>query len=101
MMYEAQVAGQPDAIGAGDQLIRWMQRRSVAALVDRRAAVVAGVREVAELEFVNGGGTGSLERNAAAPPVTEVTAGSGLLAGHRFDGYQEFTPAPAAAFGLR
>src|SRR3546814_1205381 len=51
MMYEAQVAGQPDAIGAGDQLIRWMQRRSVAELVDRRAAVVAGVRGGAGREF--------------------------------------------------
>lgn len=100
MMYEAQVAGQPDATGAGDPLIRWMQRRSVAELAERRATVVAGVRELADLEFVNGGGTGSLERTAAEPAVTELTAGSGLLAGHLFDGYQAFTPAPAAAFGL-
>jgi D-serine deaminase-like pyridoxal phosphate-dependent protein len=100
MMYEAQVAGQPDAGGSGDRVIRWMQRRSAAELVGRRAAVVAGIREIADLEFVNGGGTGSLERTAAEPAVTEVTAGSGLLAGHLFDGYQAFTPAPAAAFGL-
>ena len=28
MMYEAQIAGQGDATGAGDAVIRWMQRRS-------------------------------------------------------------------------
>jgi D-serine deaminase-like pyridoxal phosphate-dependent protein len=100
MMYEAQVAGQADATGSGDAVVRWMQRRSVAELAERRAAIVAGVRSLAELEFVNGGGTGSLERTAADPAVTELTAGSGLLAGHLFDGYRSFAPAPAAAFGL-
>jgi hypothetical protein len=61
---------------------------------------VAGLREITHLEFVNGGGTGSLEYTAADPAVTETTAGSGLLAGHLFDGYRAFTPAPAAAFAL-
>ncbi|MFG6476239.1 alanine racemase [Microbacterium sp. P06] len=100
MMYEAQIAGQGDATGLGDPVIRWMQRRSVAELTDRRAAIVDGVRAVAPLEFVNGGGTGSLERTAADAAVTELTAGSGLLAGHLFDGYRSFHPAPAAAFSL-
>ncbi|MFJ6651952.1 alanine racemase [Microbacterium sp. NPDC091313] len=100
MMYEAQVAGQGDKTGAGDPVIRWMQRRSMAELHDRRAAIVAGVREVAELVFVNGGGTGSLERTASETAVTELTAGSGLFAGHLFDGYRDFALAPAAAFGL-
>ncbi|MCR2827164.1 hypothetical protein, partial [Microbacterium sp. zg.Y909] len=45
-------------------------------------------------------GTGSLEYTAADESVTEVTAGSGLLAGHLFDGYRAFEPAPAAAFAL-
>ncbi|TQK20018.1 D-serine deaminase-like pyridoxal phosphate-dependent protein [Microbacterium sp. SLBN-154] len=100
MMYEAQIAGQPDAAGAGEGVIRWMQRRSAAELRERRAEVVERVREVAHLDFVNGGGTGSLESTAADPAVTELTAGSGLLAGHLFDGYRSFDPAPAAAFAL-
>ena len=100
MMYEAQIAGQPDAAGAGDALVRWMQRRSGPELRERRAAVVRAVREIAPLEFVNGGGTGSLEYTAGDESVTEVTAGSGLLAGHLFDGYRAFEPAPAAAFSL-
>ena len=100
MMYEAQIAGQGDRTGAGDAVIRWMQRRSAAELLERRAAIVAGLRDIAPLEFVNGGGTGSLELTASDQSVTEVTAGSGLLAGHLFDGYRAFAPAPAAAFAL-
>ncbi|TQJ31670.1 alanine racemase [Microbacterium sp. SLBN-146] len=100
MMYEAQIAGQGDATGSGDAVVRWMQRRSGTELLERRAAIVAALRDVAMLEFVNGGGTGSLELTASDQAVTELTAGSGLLAGHLFDGYRAFTPAPAAAFSL-
>ena len=35
-----------------------MQRRSAAELAGRRAAIVASIRELTSLEFVNGGGTG-------------------------------------------
>ncbi|MDQ1128109.1 alanine racemase [Microbacterium sp. SORGH_AS_0888] len=100
MMYEAQIAGQPDAAGPADPVIRWMQRRSAAELLDRRAAIVAALHDIALLEFVNGGGTGSLEVTSADPAVTELTAGSGLLAGHLFSHYRAFDPAPAAAFAL-
>jgi D-serine deaminase-like pyridoxal phosphate-dependent protein len=100
MMYEAQIAGQGDATGAGDGVVRWMQRRSGQELRERRAAIVSSLREIAPLEFVNGGGTGSLELTASDLAVTELTAGSGLLAGHLFDGYRAFDPAPAAAFAL-
>lgn len=100
MMYEAQIAGQGDATGSGDAVIRWMQRRSSAELLERRGEIVAALRDVAPLEFVNGGGTGSLEYTASDQSVTELTAGSGLLAGHLFDGYRSFDLAPAAAFAL-
>ncbi|MCC9054065.1 alanine racemase [Microbacterium sp. F2E] len=100
MMYEAQIAGQPDDAGSGDGVIRWMQRRSTDELRERRGRIVAAVRAVADLEFVNGGGTGSLESTASDPAVTETTAGSGLLAGHLFDLYRHFSLAPAAAFAL-
>ncbi|WP_460775036.1 alanine racemase [Microbacterium sp. GXF7504] len=100
MMYEAQIAGQPDAEGPGDPVIRWMQRRSAAELQDRRGAIVTALRDVVPLEFVNGGGTGSLEVTARDEAVTELTAGSGLLAGHLFSHYRAFDPAPAAAFAL-
>ena len=77
-----------------------MQRASARELAARRAAVVAAVRDVAPLRFVNGGGTGSLERTAAEDAVTEVAAGSGLFAPTLFDAYRAFRPRPAALFAL-
>ena len=100
MMYEAQIAGQGDATGSGDRAIRWMQRVSGRELRARRAAIVASLREIAALDFINGGGTGSLEYTGSDDAVAAVTAGSGLLAGPLFDGYRPFDPAPAAAFAL-
>ncbi|MUL74941.1 alanine racemase [Mycolicibacterium sp. CBMA 226] len=103
MSYEAQIAGVGDDVRgqpARSHLIRWMQRRSKDELLERRGLAVSAVRQVAELEFVNGGGTGSAEFTASDPAVTEIAAGSGLFGPHLFDTYRGFTPAPAAAFAL-
>ncbi|MGV8885461.1 MAG: amino acid deaminase/aldolase [Microbacteriaceae bacterium] len=103
MGYEAQIAGQannPAGRRAYGAIVRWMQRHSGAELADRRGAAVASIREIAELEFVNGGGTGSLESTSADASVTEIAAGSGLFGPHLFDNYTHFSPAPAAAFAL-
>ncbi len=54
----------------------------------------------AELEFWNAGGSGSVEATVADDVVTEVAAGSGLLAPTLFDHYQSFDPRPAAFYGL-
>jgi D-serine deaminase-like pyridoxal phosphate-dependent protein len=101
MAYEAQIAGVPDA-PAGRRFrgaaVRGMQALSARELAGRRAAVVAAVSAVAPLEFVNGGGTGSVERTAAEPAVTEVAAGSGLYHPVLFDGYRAFHGRPAAFF---
>ncbi|SFD45834.1 alanine racemase [Streptomyces aidingensis] len=59
--------------------VRLLRRMSRAELRRRRAEAVAAVRAVAPLEFVSGGGTGSLADAAAEAAVTELTAGSGLL----------------------
>lgn len=102
MAYEAQIAGLGDSPGprVKGAAIRLMQARSAAELAERRAAVVAAVRTVAPLRFVNGGGTGSLERTSADPAVTEVSAGSGVFGPHLFDSYAAFRPRPAALFAL-
>ena len=103
MCYEAQIAGVGDAppghalYGAA---VRAMQAASARELARRRGAVVAAVRAVAPLRFVNGGGTGSVHRTAAEPAVTEVAAGSGLLGPTLFDAYRAFAPRPAAFFAL-
>ncbi len=107
MSYEAQIAGIGDAGNSLKQaVIRELQRRSVVELARRRADVVAGVREVAAttgsaaLEFVNGGGTGSLESSSADHCLTEVAAGSGLYGSGLFDHYTRFKPEPALYFAL-
>jgi D-serine deaminase-like pyridoxal phosphate-dependent protein len=103
MAYEAQIAGVGDS-PAGQPLqamaIRYLQRRSGAELAVRRAAIVAAVRAVAPVEFVNGGGTGSVEKTAAEPAVTEIGAGSGLYQPRLFDSYRGFRGQPAALFAL-
>ncbi|MYX39806.1 amino acid deaminase/aldolase, partial [Streptomyces sp. SID89] len=101
MAYEAQIAGVGDN-APGSPLrraaIRAMQGVSRRELRLRRKAVISAVREVAPLEFVNGGGTGSLESTAAESVVTELGAGSGLYAPTLFDTYRGFRPRPAAFF---
>src|SRR3954447_6304129 len=103
MAYEAQIAGVGDA-PPGRPLrgvaVRGMQQLSAKELAARRADVVAGGRAVAPLEFVNGGGTGSLERTTAEDAVTELAAGSGLYSPRLFDGYRAFRGRPAALYAL-
>jgi D-serine deaminase-like pyridoxal phosphate-dependent protein len=103
MAYEGQIAGvgdNPAGRPLYGQVIRYMQRRSGAELAIRRAAIVAAVRAVAPLEFVNGGGTGSVEKTTAEAAVTEIGAGSGLYQPGLFDSYRGFTGRPAALFAL-
>ncbi|MET9179481.1 amino acid deaminase/aldolase [Kitasatospora aureofaciens] len=102
MAYEGHVAGVGDRVPGRpvrSQLIRVMQARSRTELAERRAAVVRRLRQVVELEFVNGGGTGSVESTVAERAVTEVAAGSGLYAPQLFDNYRSFRGRPAALFG--
>ncbi len=103
MSYEAHIAGVGDAPprrALRGAAIRLMQRQSWPELLRRRGAAVAAVRRHADLEFVNGGGTGSLAGTAADPAVTEVTAGSGLYGPTLFDAYRAWRPVPAAFYGL-
>ncbi|MFC4148864.1 amino acid deaminase/aldolase [Micromonospora mangrovi] len=101
MAYEAQIAGLGDAPPGQALLgraIRVAQRGSYRELLARRGAAVTAVRQHADLEFVNGGGTGSVAATSADPAVTEVTAGSGLYGPTLFDAYRAWRPTPAAFF---
>ncbi|WP_406509395.1 amino acid deaminase/aldolase [Streptomyces sp. NBC_00212] len=102
MAYEGHVAGVGDAV-AGSPLrsraIRLMQAAARKELAARRAEVVRAVRAVVpDLEFVNGGGTGSVQHTAAEAAVTEIAAGSGLYVPRLFDNYTSFSGRPAALF---
>jgi D-serine deaminase-like pyridoxal phosphate-dependent protein len=103
MAYEAQIAGvgdNPPGRPLYARAIRVMQRRSAAELAARRGAIVAAIRALTALDFVNGGGTGSLPGTSAEAAVTEIGAGSGLFHPTLFDAYRSFTGQPAAMFAL-
>jgi D-serine deaminase-like pyridoxal phosphate-dependent protein len=102
-------AGDHPIAGLGDappghpvraQLIRLVQGRSAAELSRRRAETIRLIQALTTLEFVNGGGTGSLESTGRDTSVTELTAGSGLVGPTLFDAYRRFTPEPALLFAL-
>jgi D-serine deaminase-like pyridoxal phosphate-dependent protein len=92
MFYDAQIAGLPDSSPA----VRLVKRLSARELLARRGAVVRAVRPYADLEIVNGGGTGSLHVTGRDPHLTELAAGSGLYGPTLFDGYRDFSPEHAA-----
>ncbi|MFI9002224.1 amino acid deaminase/aldolase [Streptomyces sp. NPDC053541] len=103
MSYEGQIAGVGDdrpGPALARTAVRLMQRISARELRERRAAAVRAVRALTPLEFVNGGGTGSLEGTSGEPAVTELGAGSGLYAPGLFHHYRGFRPLPAAHFVL-
>lgn len=102
MTYEGQVAGVPDGSAPGPRAlaVRRIKGASRSQLAQRRAQIAQALRGIADLEFWNAGGSGSVESSAADEVVTEVAAGSGLLVPTLFDHYRSFEPRPAAFFAL-
>jgi D-serine deaminase-like pyridoxal phosphate-dependent protein len=103
MGYEAHIAGvvdRPLGKRLQEPVIRAIKSRSVPEIAERRAAVVAALREVADVEIVNGGGTGSIHTTRGESVITEVTAGSGFYAPTLFDRYSSFSLTPAAMFAM-
>lgn len=103
MTYEGQVAGLQDVVPtarARSMVLRRLKSLSMSQLAVRRRELDRALRQVADLEFWNGGGSGSVEATAADPVVTEIAAGSGLLVPTLFDHYASFEPRPASYLGL-
>jgi D-serine deaminase-like pyridoxal phosphate-dependent protein len=103
MTYEGQVAGVPDDVPhqrARSLVVRRLKAASMTQLADRRSTIAGTLRDLVDLEFWNGGGSGSIEATAADTVVTEVAAGSGLLVPTLFDHYRSFRPRPASFFGV-
>jgi D-serine deaminase-like pyridoxal phosphate-dependent protein len=101
--YEAQIAEIGDNLpgkGITNLLVRAMQSASAKDVEERRGEIVAALSEVAELEFVNGGGTGSIDLTAAEWAVTEIAAGSGFYAPIRADHHRAIKLRPAAMFAM-
>jgi D-serine deaminase-like pyridoxal phosphate-dependent protein len=105
MGYEAQIAGLGDRVPGRtlmNTVIGWLKRRSVSEITRRRAEAVRAVERTIgyPLDYVNGGGTGSMETTNQEDVVTEVTVGSGFFQSHLFDHYSNFTHRPAAGYAL-
>jgi D-serine deaminase-like pyridoxal phosphate-dependent protein len=100
MGYEAHIAGlgdTPPGKPVMAAVLKRLQKASAEEIAERRAKIVEAL---GPLEFVNGGGTGSLHTTAKEDVVTEITAGSGFYAPTLFDHYSAFTLTPAAMFAL-
>ncbi|MFC4336670.1 alanine racemase [Salininema proteolyticum] len=103
LAYEGQIAGVTDRVpgqamnNAAVRAVKWLSGRE---LRERRAAIVERVSEFSTVEFVNGGGTGSLGFTAASSGVTELTAGSGFYGPGLFDGYRSIRPLNALHFAF-
>lgn len=101
--YEGHVAATPDADRLFSPAVRAAKRLAIRDVARRRSRMVSAIREVSlhagqDLEFVNGGGTGSLESTVQDPSVTEASVGSGLIGPALFDHYSQFHPRPSLYF---
>lgn len=99
MAYEGQIAGTTDTSPA----VSVMKAISARELAARRRKAVSAVQRVLatageRLEFVNGGGTGSIESTRSEAAITEIGAGSGIIGSGLFDHYKSFQPEPAEWF---
>ncbi len=104
MGYEAQIAGVGDNVKSRyvkNKIIQYLKKKSINEIANRRNEIVKYIeKEGFELEFVNGGGTGSLHTTTHEEVITEVTVGSGFFSPTLFDDYQNFQFQPAIGFAL-
>lgn len=105
MGYEAQIAGVTDknpftkSLNPVARLVKTLSRPDVA---KQRADVFRRLDESGvKLDFINGGGTGSLSSTPLELAVTEVTAGSGFYCSHLFSYFENLDLIPAAFFALQ
>jgi hypothetical protein len=105
LAYEAQIAGMRDRNPGSrylDPIRRLVKRRSKPLALKRRRQIVNALTDaVGPVSIVNGGGTGSIHFTSKDPTVTEVTAGSGFLCPHLFNGYRDLPLEPAIFFALQ
>jgi D-serine deaminase-like pyridoxal phosphate-dependent protein len=105
MGYEAQIAGISDNIKGKfflNHIIRVLKSISINKIKVKRKKAVEQVLEMGfQLDFVNGGGTGSMESTREEGVVTEIAVGSGFFNPTTFDAYLNFNHEPAAGYGLQ
>lgn len=104
MAYEAQIAGLGDQspfaplLNGIKKLIKKISKEDIAS---KRAAIMEVVKQKSlDLDFFNGGGTGSIDSTCKESAIDEVAIGSGLFHPHLFDYYQNKITKAALFFTL-
>jgi D-serine deaminase-like pyridoxal phosphate-dependent protein len=104
MGYEAQIAGVGDTNptnGIKNIAIKFLKKKSIPEYTQRRKDILEYIKSKnITLDFVNAGGTGSMEWNKIEDGITEITVGSGFYAPALFDYYNNFKHLPAAGFAI-
>ena len=105
MGYEAQIAGIGDKVPGAtfmNKIIGVLKSKSIKEIAERRTSCLKVLADNSiHLDFVNGGGTGSIESTLKEVGVTEITVGSGFYQSHLFDNYSNFQHKPALYYSLR
>ncbi|MEZ7173102.1 amino acid deaminase/aldolase [Sporosarcina sp. OR05] len=104
MGYEAQIAGVTDQSSSKWQtpVIRMLKQHSKKKLAQFRQEVVREMtKSCPSIQFVNGGGTGSIEFTSQAEEVTELTIGSAFFYPALFSRYDHTPYEPAMTYALR
>jgi len=104
MGYEAQIAGVGDQVEGQwikNQFIKGLKRNSIREVARRRAEILQGISMLGvQLEFVNAGGTGSLDSSCLEEGISEITVGSGFYSPALFDNYSNFKYLPAVGYAV-
>lgn len=103
MGYEAQlsIADRDRSRPLFASFVRGLKKFAEQKIAIQRQACVQSLRKWGiALDFVNGGGTGTMEFTAHDKSVTELTAGSAFFGPSSFDHFDHFSLAPAALFAL-
>lgn len=103
MGYEAQVAGVGDHQfkGLKGWLVRLFKKWAEKKAITKRLKMFNFIKKLgSSLEFINGGGTGSLKSTQQDNCVTEITVGSGFFTPTLFDLYDSLRTSPSLFFAL-
>ncbi len=103
MGYEAQIAGVRDVSSSfiENLVVPVLKKKSIKKLKKIRAEIITWLNEKkVKLDFVNAGGTGSIDSSVEEEFVTEITIGSGFYAPGLFDGYKNLKLKPSLFFAL-
>jgi D-serine deaminase-like pyridoxal phosphate-dependent protein len=105
MGYEAQVAGMGDKNPFQPMLNpikKIIKQHSIKEIIKKREEINnILIKKGIDLEYFNGGGTGSIQSTGLEPWITEIAVGSGFLQAHLFDYYQANCNEAALAFALQ